>query len=712
MKKITLTFVSLLFFIPFCFSQTLKLPYVFENNSEYLDSEIYIALVGKYDPTGDVWMNMTTSSLTAMNSSYNTVSGPSWSTPADWKYPNIFVKLSDIPNKTIQIPKDLYATRIFISFKSPMYLHFHDTGGYAGANLNSSSDPNDGIRWELVELSWGNSGLFTNTSRVDAYQYPMAIEVNGFTGSVNSNLNYEQNYANAIAGEGIPKYSKIGELLSHNDIMSLWNTTVSNDYFVCKTTKTHSSDGKPIIEQPTKVSGFSTTALDSYITEIWNTYSSNDLTINIGENGIWTGRVSGNTFNFRDSKDGSIATIYSKPTPSNAIEGSGSMAYTPVSANTDIVKHSEDLMIQAQIAAAINRHAINTNIIGTTIQYLHDSSLFFKIQPYNEYVRFFHKDNISYNSKTYAFAYDDVGDHSSTIQCTYPTNVKVIIGGLVGKTASLSKININPQIISLDINSTQKFTAQGYDIDNNTFPTNIIWSITSGTGSIAPNGLFTPSTTGTVTIKATDGSINATITFNVENTNPVNTDPCNATALNGQYSYTATNTANPTITFKPTISTTGSTVCILYYSKSATGPFSGYNVTPNIPYQITAALGENIYFYYTYSLATGGQNTTLNSKHNVTIGGCNSLNVLNNELTGKIIIYPNPVKGQDLKILGQIENSEILMYSLNGSLIKNISTNNQNELSINTTDLSKGFYLLKIIKKNSRQVKTLKVEIY
>jgi hypothetical protein len=377
MKKITLTLVAILSFIPFCFCQTLKLPYVFENNSEYLDSEIYIALVGKYGTTGDVWMNMTTSSLIAMNSSVNTVSGPAWSTPAEWKYPDIFVKLSDIPNKTIQIPKDLHAGRIFISFKSPMYLHFHDTGGYAGANLNSSSDPNDGIRWELVELTWENSGLFTNTTRVDSYQYPMAIEVNGFTGAVDSKLSYDQNYANAIAGEGIPKFSKIGELLAHNDIMSLWNTTVSDDYLICKTIKTHSIDEKPIIEQPTKIPGFSTTELESYINDIWTTYTTNDLTINIGENGVWVGRVTGNTFNFRDSKDGSIATIYSKPSPENAIEGSGAMAFTPVNAELNAIKYSEDLMIQAQIAAAINRHAINTSIVGTSIQYSHDASLFF-----------------------------------------------------------------------------------------------------------------------------------------------------------------------------------------------------------------------------------------------------------------------------------------------------------------------------------------------
>ncbi|MBK9224244.1 MAG: T9SS type A sorting domain-containing protein [Flavobacterium sp.] len=709
MKKITLTLVAILSFIPFCFCQTLKLPYVFENNSEYLDSEIYIALVGKYETMGDVWMNMTTSNLITMDASYNTVSGPSWSSPPDRKYSNIFVKLSDIPNKTIQIPKGLFASRIFISFKSPMYLHFHDDGGYAGANLSSSTDPNDGIRWELVELSWDNSGVFTNTSRVDAYQYPMGIEVNGFTGSVNPNLTYDQNYVNALAGDGIPKYSKVGELLSHNEILSLWNTNVSNEYLVCKTIKTNSLDGNPIIEQPTKLPDFTKTALDSYINDIWTTYTSNDLTINIGENGVWVGRVIGNAFHFTDSRDGSIATIYSKPTTSEAIDGSGSMAYTPVDANINIVKYREDLMIQAQISAAINRHAINTNIVENTIQYLHDSPQFFKIKPYNEYVAFFHKENISYNSKTYAFAYDDVGDHSSTIQCTYPTNVKVIIGGLMGKTASLSKISITPQITSLSQNSTQKFSAQGYDADDNVFPTNIIWSITSGDGTITANGLFTPSTTGNVTIRATNGLINSTITFNVEDTN---INKCNATTINGQYSYEVTNTVNPTITFKPTIPSTGSAICILYYSKNAAGPFNGYNVTPNVPYQITAALGEKIYFYYTYSLAAGGENTTLNNKHSVTVGGCNSLNIKNNELTDAIIVYPNPTHGQDLKIIGQIKNSEILIYSLNGALVKSHITNDENELSIKTIDLAKGFYILKIINKNSKEVKTLKIETY
>lgn len=427
MKKILFVY-----FVIFCFSLSTNaqslLPYTFENNSEFADNEIYIGILGKYGEMGDVWMDVTTSTLHQMSASDNTVAGPAWSTPSTWKYPAIFSKLSDINLKSIQIPQGLYACRIFISFKSPMYFHFHETGGYAGANLNSTTDPNDGIRWEIVELTWGDSGLWTNTSRVDAYQYPMALEVTGFTGGM-SGSTYSASYTNAINGGGTPKFEKIGELLSHQEILSRWGSDVSTTYLDAKITKPHSIDGGPIIEQPSKVATFSKTVLDDYINEIWSVYRTNDLIINIGDRGTWTGRVTGDVFNFTDPADGSIATIYSKPTTVNAIEGSGSLAYTPVAAATNIQKYNEDLMIQAQIAAAISRHAIYTNEVGPTIQYTHDASRFFVHSPYNEYVKFFHDARISYNSKTYAFAYDDVGDHSSTIQCTFPTQVKVIIGG-------------------------------------------------------------------------------------------------------------------------------------------------------------------------------------------------------------------------------------------------------------------------------------------
>ncbi|WP_158975644.1 beta-1,3-glucanase family protein [Cellulophaga sp. L1A9] len=454
----------LLSFVSYQLIAQLTIPYTFENNSGYRDDEIYIGLVGKIESTGDVWMELTNSTIQEMDPSYNTISGPEWSTPSDWLYPDIFTKLSDVADKTIQIPQGLYACRIFISFQSPMYLRFHETGGYAGANLNSDTDPNDGIRWELVELTWGDSGLWTNTSRVDAYQYPMALEVNGFSGGL-TGANYSESYANAINGDGTVAFKKIGELLSHEDILAKWDEEVSEAYLVAKTVKKHSYDGGPIIEQPSKVAEFPKDVLEDYIDEIWSVYSQYNLNINIGDRGTWVGTINEDgAFKFTDPADGSTATIYWKPTTVNALEGSGSLAYTPYDASIDVEAYNEDLMIQAQISAAITRHAIYTNITDDTVQYSHDDSRYFIYSPFNEYVKYFHDDEISYDSKTYAFAYDDVGDHSSTIQCTFPTDVKVIIGGYgvnsVSDSVSIDKGDDSEEALAISPNPTTGINPQ------------------------------------------------------------------------------------------------------------------------------------------------------------------------------------------------------------------------------------------------------------
>ncbi len=417
-----------------------SLPYVFENSSRYKDNEIYIGLVGQYPGMGNVWMDMSKSQLKYMEYANNTMPGPAWANTPDGKnkYANMFYKLSDIPNKTIQIPHGLFGCRILISFKSPMYIYFHKNGGYAGANLQNSNDPNDGIRWELVELTWGNAGLWTNTSRVDAYQYPMGLEVTGYTGGINAS--YQASYnARVNSGASPDVNKKIGELISHQTILNAWPQKVDAPFFGCKLVKRHSLDNEPIIEQPSKIDDFKSNGphkdyFATYINNIWNTYRSKDLLLNIGDRGTWRGRVTGDRFDFYDPADNSQATIYRKPTTQDAIEGAGALATTYAAAPS--AKYDEDLMIQAQVCAAINRHAIHTNAPTGEVQYNHDSNRFFNYFPHNQYVKFFHDTDISYLSQTYAFAYDDVGDQSSTIQCTFPSKVKVVVGGYGEKIAS------------------------------------------------------------------------------------------------------------------------------------------------------------------------------------------------------------------------------------------------------------------------------------
>ena len=88
-----------------------------------------------------------------------------------------------------------------------------------------------------------------------------------------------------------------------------------------------------------------------------------------------------------------------------------------------------DKNVQKMIAAAINRHALDPNLPSSATQQLGDSNRYYQTSPYNEYAKFFHGFDISHNSETYAFSYDDVFDQSSTIQASGPRDIRITIGG-------------------------------------------------------------------------------------------------------------------------------------------------------------------------------------------------------------------------------------------------------------------------------------------
>ncbi len=192
---------------------------------------------------------------------------------------------------------------------------------------------------------------------------------------------------------------------------------------------------------------------------------------------------------------------------------------------------------------------------------------------------------------------------------------------------------------------------------------------------------------------------------------------CSVVGATGDYTAEISNDAsNPTITFVPSRTEVGSSVCILYYGTSATGGLPGYNVTPNVPYEINAQNGEHIYFYYTYSLPEGGENNTAGARNDFTVGNCSSLKStsagttkiekLDNEplSSQKLILYPNPAK-TDLNISG-IENvDKLIICTLSGSELLVKKVKETNKTLVNIGHLIKGIYLLKAVYKNS--VKTI-----
>jgi hypothetical protein len=385
---------------------TVPFTLVNRSNPAIADANIFVAVVGEQPAGYHVWLDLKTGAVKPMSVSDNTVTGPTINgntgPGGNSKYANCFSRLSEIPNKIINVP-GIAGCRILISFNQQLYLYFFGANGapsgYAAPDANNPNDPNTGIKFENIELTNAANGLWVNTTRVDAYNYPMGLEVWG-----NNSF-----------------YQKVGELMTHAQITSQWTSTVPAAFAGCY------DAANTIIHFPSKTAAFKAGGsqanyFGSYIDQIWSKYTGGDLVFNAGDAGVWRGRVSGTTFRFVRDGDGAVGLINGKPTTQDALEAKGTLASGG----------QWDLVVQAQVAAAINRHAIDLNLAVGATQDFATPSKYYVTSPYNWYCKFWHRSDISYNSKTYSFAYDDVFNQSSTINAGSPTRATITIGGFSG----------------------------------------------------------------------------------------------------------------------------------------------------------------------------------------------------------------------------------------------------------------------------------------
>ena len=116
-------------------------PFTLYNNSAFTDANVYVAVVGIINGN-HVWIDTKTGAVRLMNAADNTVQGPviggNQGPGNNGRYANCFAKLSEIPNKIINIP-GIAGCRILISFNSQLYLYFFGASGapsgYAAPNL-------------------------------------------------------------------------------------------------------------------------------------------------------------------------------------------------------------------------------------------------------------------------------------------------------------------------------------------------------------------------------------------------------------------------------------------------------------------------------------------------------------------------------------------------------------------------------------------------
>ena len=152
---------------------------------------------------------------------------------------------------------------------------------------------------------------------------------------------------------------------------------------------------------------------------------------------------------------------------------------------------------------------------------------------------------------------------------------------------------------------------------------------------------------------------------------------CTGGPSSGDYTYEFSDDLNnPTITFIPNENHVGNPTCILYYSITGTPP--GYNITPNIPFQISANQGEIVQFYFTYSFNGLDKNTSADP-HTYEIGSCfnTNLSIEEGNVPKEFSLnqnYPNPFNPSTRIEYNLPKKSKvnIVIYDLKGSQIKSL----------------------------------------
>lgn len=408
-----LAVLQMLFMSSMSFAQG-AIPFTVNNNSPFADSDLYVAIVGIDYTTGNhVWVNPKTSQVLPMSSSYNIVQGP---TPGgnlgpggNGKYANCFARLSEIPNKTFTLPL-IAGCRVFISKGSQMYLYFFGSSGapsgYAGHNPLNPTDPNNGILYEMIELTNNQYGFFGNPTRVDSFKYPMGLELIGANG-------YQK---------------KVGEYKTQSEIVTAFKANVPTEFQGCV------NDATGEITAPSKTPAFAEGSgayanyMKSYVDAIWNKYKTEDLIFYAGDAGVFKGRVIGEQLEVVGQSGGFVGRtgrVQYRPSTQEVLEGKGVL-------DRRLVDGDLDLVVQAQLCAAINRHMVNVTTANPGQQNWYNAASFYNANPTNHYSKFWHLPGISLDNLSYGFAYDDVADQSPSLHTPQPTKVIATFGGYVG----------------------------------------------------------------------------------------------------------------------------------------------------------------------------------------------------------------------------------------------------------------------------------------
>ncbi|CAM5400073.1 Sugar hydrolase OS=Streptomyces alboniger OX=132473 GN=CP975_30970 PE=4 SV=1 [Streptomyces alboniger] len=243
----------------------------------------------------------------------------------------------------------------------------------------ATSDPNYPVLHDCAEFTYNSSGMYCNTTMVDMFSVPMAIELNGTRKQTTGTL---REGGRAAAFAAVKKTEAFAPLVV-DDVRiiapghGLDAGLFAKDYFA------------------------------PYIDSVWSTYTGKDLTVKTNA-GTFTGRVRGEKFTFT----GPAPVSFSKPSTRDVLFCDGNLA-APNDGTTGPVA--------AVLGAGFNR----STLLRDAVQPDSDPAAFYRGELTNHYSKAIHA--ATEDGKAYGFAFDDVADFASYIQDNAPTGIRLTL---------------------------------------------------------------------------------------------------------------------------------------------------------------------------------------------------------------------------------------------------------------------------------------------
>lgn len=370
-------------------SRTMTIQLKNGTRGNFTDAQLYWAIIG-LNPTTNVMSYVASDgSIKPVAVADNDASGHL--TYAGVNYANYFHTVAAVP--WVSIPP-LSGARLFMSVGTPMYIRIvaaaNGSIGFAGPNLANSSDANQQVYFDFAEFTLLSTGFWGNTTRVDQFGFPITARLVGNDG------------VDKTVGETETRAGLFSEF--QKEVPAAFTGLVKAPYRIVAPSKGTMAAGAPYASY-----------FDSYINDVWNYYATHDLSFSFADEGVmstFVGRVSGDTFTFSKNGGADYGYIRGKPSTINLLEGSG-----PLATGARL-----DLVIQAQMCAALNRHLVET----VTGDKWSDPTTYYQTAPANYYAKFWHQHSLS--GLAYGFAYDDVRDQSTLLYSSQPKGLVVTIG--------------------------------------------------------------------------------------------------------------------------------------------------------------------------------------------------------------------------------------------------------------------------------------------